>query len=157
MTPSLLEPVRDSLVFHHVGIACRDLDAEEEAFSVLGYVREGAEFYDPIQGVYGRFLVGGGPRLEILRNREEPGVLSNWLKKGIRFYHLAYETELFDECSAAFAADGAKCVVAPVPAVAFGGRTISFYLMRNLTLVELIDRVQPSSATNVPHVSRAPL
>jgi methylmalonyl-CoA/ethylmalonyl-CoA epimerase len=136
-----MTPVRDSLAFHHIGVACRDLDAEEVAFSILGYVREGSEFYDAIQGVHGRFLTGGGPRLEILRNHEEPGVLSNWLKKGIRFYHLAYETDRFDECSAAFAADGAKCVVAPVPAVAFGGRTISFYLMRNLTLVELINRV----------------
>jgi methylmalonyl-CoA/ethylmalonyl-CoA epimerase len=129
------------LVFHHIGVACRDLDAEEEAFSILGYAREGPEFYDPIQGIHGRFLVGGGPRLEILRNHEEPGVLSNWLKKGVRFYHLAYETDRFEECCAALAANGAKCVVSPVPAVAFGGRTISFHLMRNLTLVELINRI----------------
>ncbi len=141
----LLESVRNSLIFHHIGVACHNLDAEEEAFSILGYVRESPEFYDPIQGVHGRFLVGGGPRLEILRNHDDPGVLSNWLRKGIRFYHVAYETELFDACSEAFAADGAKCVVMPVPAVAFGGRMISFYLMRNLTLVELIDRVPSSS------------
>jgi methylmalonyl-CoA/ethylmalonyl-CoA epimerase len=133
--------MRNDLTFHHIGIACRNLDAEEQAFSILGYVREGSEFYDPIQGVHGRFLVGGGPRLEILRNHDEPGVLSDWLKKGIRFYHLAYETDRFDECFAAFAAAGAKCVVPPVPAVAFGGRNISFHLMRNLTLVELINRV----------------
>jgi methylmalonyl-CoA/ethylmalonyl-CoA epimerase len=140
------EAVRNSLMFHHIGVACRNLDAEEEAFSLLGYVREGAEFYDPIQGIHGRFLTGGGPRLEILRNHDDPGVLSAWLKKGIRFYHVAYETGLFDECRDAFAAGGAKCVVEPVPAVAFGGRSISFHLMRNLTLVELIDRIEPSAA-----------
>jgi methylmalonyl-CoA/ethylmalonyl-CoA epimerase len=126
------------LTFHHLGVACRDLDDEERVFAALGYRREGDEFHDPVQGVVGRFLVGGGPRLELLRNDADPGVLSPWLKKGVRFYHVAYEADDLNLRAASLAKSGAKEVVAPVPAVAFGGRRICFYMLPNMTLVELI-------------------
>jgi methylmalonyl-CoA/ethylmalonyl-CoA epimerase len=126
------------LEFHHVGVACRNLDAEERAFALLGYRRERPEFFDPIQGVVGRFVIGGGPRLELLRNESEPGVLSPWLRKGVRFYHLAYETGDLAEAAVQLRAAGAKALMEPVPAVAFGGRLICFYMLANLTLVELI-------------------
>ncbi len=127
-----------NLRFHHLGVACRDLDAEEAGFAMLGYVREGPEFADPTQGICGRFLIGPGPRLELLRNLGEPGVLSDWIRKGVRFYHLAYETDALEDSAAALVAAGAKQVAAAVPAVAFAGRRIAFYMLRNLTLVELI-------------------
>jgi methylmalonyl-CoA/ethylmalonyl-CoA epimerase len=129
-----------SLAFHHVGVACRDFDAEEKLFSMLGYQREGDDFLDPIQGVYGRFLVGAGPRLELLRNQEEPGVLSPWLKSRTKFYHLAYETDDLAGSGLELAKLGAKQVVAPVPAVAFGFRKISFHMLPNMALIELISR-----------------
>jgi methylmalonyl-CoA/ethylmalonyl-CoA epimerase len=126
------------LTFHHVGIACRDLDEEEHAYAALGYVRESPDFYDPLQGVHGRFLVGGGPRLELLRNHEDPGVLTPWLKKGVRFYHLAYETDDFALRTASLKEMGAKEVVPPRPAAAFDGRLITFFMLANLTMIELI-------------------
>ncbi|MBC5827009.1 MAG: VOC family protein [Candidatus Eremiobacteraeota bacterium] len=131
----------EGLSFHHIGVACRDLDTEERAFATLGYRRETPEFFDPIQGIRGRFLVGGGPQLELLRNNTEPGVLSIWLKKGVRFYHLAYETNDLIRQASALVQLGAKEVTAPVPAVAYGGRLICFHMLPNLTLVELISRV----------------
>lgn len=130
-------PVR-GLAFHHIGIACRDFEMETQAFGLLGYVAESPDFYDPLQGVDGRFLIGGGSRLELLRNHEEPGVLTPWLRKGIRFYHLAFETDDFALRRAELGELGAKEVVAPQPAVAFGGRLISFAMLKNLTLIELI-------------------
>ena len=128
----------NGLSFHHVGVACRDFDSEERTFGFLGYQREGEDFFDPIQGVHGRFLVGGGPRLELLRNHTEPGVLSSWHQKGVRFYHLAYEADDLERRAEALIASGAKALMKPVPAVAFGGRPICFYMLRNLSLVELI-------------------
>lgn len=130
----------EGLAFHHVGVACRDLDAEEQLFALLGYEREGPDFLDPIQGVHGRFLIGGGPRLELLRNQEGRGVLSTWLKNRTKFYHLAYETDSLAAAGAGLAQRGAKQVVAPVPAVAFGMRKITFYMLPNLALIELISR-----------------
>lgn len=109
-------------------------------FAILGYRSEGPDFFDPIQGIHGRFIVGGGPRLELLRNGAEPGVLTPWLKKGVRFYHLAYEVESIEGGEALLLPLGAKAMGRPVPAIAFGGRPICFYMLPNLTLVELIGR-----------------
>ena len=126
------------LTFHHIGVACRNFETETRTFAMLGYRPEGPDFHDPRQGIHGRFLVGAGPRLELLRNDAEPGVLTPWLKKGVRFYHLAYEAiDLASEMSK-LERVGAKCVVQPVPAVAFGGRSITFFMLPNVTLIELI-------------------
>ena len=126
------------LTFHHVGVACRNFDVEARTFAMLGYRPEGPDFHDTIQGIHGRFLIGAGPRLELLRNEAEPGVLTPWLKKGIRFYHLAYEAVDLSREMSNLERVGAKCIVPPVPAVAFGGRSITFFMMPNVTLIELI-------------------
>jgi methylmalonyl-CoA/ethylmalonyl-CoA epimerase len=138
--PEILRTALLGSSFHHIGVACYDLDREESAFSALGYSRETADFFDPIQGIDGRFLIGGGPRLELLKNHADRGPLTPWLKKGVRFYHVAYETDSLADAAATLARAGAKQVVAPVRAVAFDGRLISFHMLSNLSLVELISR-----------------
>jgi methylmalonyl-CoA/ethylmalonyl-CoA epimerase len=138
--PKLLRAELVGASFHHIGVACYDLDREEAAFAAFGYCREAADFFDPIQAIHGRFLVGGGPRLELLKNHADRGPLTPWLKKGVRFYHVAYETDNLAGAAATLARAGAKQVVAPVPAVAFDGRFISFHMLPNLSLVELISR-----------------
>ena len=124
--------------FHHIGVACRDLDSETSRFAALGYEQEGTDFTDPIQGVSGRFLVGGGPRLELLVPLSTEGCLAPWLKTGAKLYHLAYMTPDFDGEILRLRGQGAKTVVQPVPAVAFGGRRITFLMLPNMMLVELI-------------------
>ena len=54
------------LRFHHVGVACEDIEVESARWLVLGYVRDGEPFEDPRQGVRGVFLAGQSPRLELL-------------------------------------------------------------------------------------------
>jgi methylmalonyl-CoA/ethylmalonyl-CoA epimerase len=128
-----------SLSFHHVGVACRDLQSEMQRLAPLGYRQEESFFVDETQGVEGAFLVGGGPRLEILRPLTSDGVLSPWLKCGTKLYHLAYAVGLDMQSELLILrAQGAKQVVAPVPAVAFGGADICFLMMPNMLLVELI-------------------
>jgi methylmalonyl-CoA/ethylmalonyl-CoA epimerase len=63
-----------SLEFHHIGVACKDIESETKISMNLGYEIEGEDFIDPVQGVSGRFLVGGGPRLELLAPLTEKGV-----------------------------------------------------------------------------------
>jgi methylmalonyl-CoA/ethylmalonyl-CoA epimerase len=127
-----------SLTFHHVGLACLDLDSESRRLATLGYVAEGKDFNDPIQGVRGRFLNGGGPRLELLAPLTKAGVLSPWLKAGVKLYHLAYQTPNLDAELARMRSEGAKVVVPPVPAAAFEERKIVFLMMPNMLLTELI-------------------
>jgi methylmalonyl-CoA/ethylmalonyl-CoA epimerase len=128
-----------SLSFHHIGVACRDLHSEMQRLAPLGYRQEGSIFVDETQGVEGAFLVGGGPRLEILRPLTTDGVLGPWLKSGTKLYHLAYAVGLDMQSElTTFYARGAKQVVSPVPAIAFGGAKICFLMLPNMLLVELI-------------------
>jgi methylmalonyl-CoA/ethylmalonyl-CoA epimerase len=128
-----------SLTFHHVGVACRNLDGETKRFAALGYSAESLDFADPIQGVVGRFLVGGGPRMELLAPLAAGGVLTPWIKAGIKLYHLAYETSDFDGAVAHLRNAGGKMLVPPVPAVAFGNRRITFLMLPNMLMTELIE------------------
>ena len=143
MTLPAFEPV-PGLAFHHIGVACRSLDTEERHYQSLGYRREGADFTDPIQGIQGRFLAGGGPRLELLVETPGKSVLTPWLKKGIRLYHLAWEAADLDQASRQFVEQRARVVVPPVPAVAFEGRSITFLMLPNLQLIELIQVRRPA-------------
>jgi methylmalonyl-CoA/ethylmalonyl-CoA epimerase len=128
------------LVFHHLGVACRDLDAEERVWTSLGYVRERDDFEDPRQQIRGRFLIGPGPRLELLVGTPGSKVLDPWLSRGIRIYHQAFEVPDLRASISALAESRARVVVDPVPAVAFGGREISFLLLANGSMIELIER-----------------
>jgi len=128
------------LAFHHLGVACRDLDTEERTWLPLGYSREGADFEDPRQQIRGRFLVGPGPRLELLVGTPGSTVLDPWLSRGIKIYHQAFEVPALRDTIREFEALRARVVVEPVPAVAFGGREISFLMLANGSIIELIAR-----------------
>lgn len=128
------------LRFHHIGVACRDLDREQAGYALLGYRPESDDFEDPTQGIRGRFLVAEGqPRVELLVNLEGSTTLDPWLKGPARTYQQAYESDTFDESVAQFQSAGARVVSPPVPAVAFGGRRICFVMLRTMTLVEIIE------------------
>lgn len=125
--------------FHHVGMACADLDRETEQQVRWGYRREGVDFEDPVQGVRGRFLVGGGPRLELLVALPGRRVLEPWSRGGNRLYHQAYGVDDLEGGLRDLEAAGARVVVPPVGAVAFDGRRIAFVVLRTMAVVELIE------------------
>jgi len=127
--------------FHHLGYACTSIARERSVFELLGYQQEGHAFSDPVQRVNGCFMVGAGPRIELLENSEGSNTLSPWLAAGTRLYHLAYEVEsTLDEALRWVKQERARVVVQPVPAVAFGGRQICFVMFRQGLLIELIER-----------------
>ena len=117
--------------FHHVGVACGDLDVDERAFAALGYARERDECVDPIQNVRARFLVGPGPRVELV---------SDLVKRGVKVYHFAYEVDDLDDAERRLSESGGKQVVARAPGAAFGMRMLCFYALPNMVLIELISR-----------------
>lgn len=131
---------RPNLVFHHVGVASRDIDAEAAHFTTLGYAFEGERFEDPAQGVRGLFMVGPGPRMELLEalSPASRGVLTPWLEAGVKLYHLAYLVPALQEAIDAMRERRGKLVVGPMPAVAFASRDIAFVLLPNRLLIELI-------------------
>lgn len=130
----------EGLAFHHLGVACRDLDREAAGYAPLGYRAEGPDFEDPIQGVRGRFLVGGGPRLELLVDLAEHRTIAPFLEAGVKVYHQAFEAPDFDRAWALLTGEHrARVARGPAPAVAFGGRRVAFAFLRNRALVELIE------------------
>jgi methylmalonyl-CoA/ethylmalonyl-CoA epimerase len=130
-----------ALAFHHLGYACTSIARERSAFELLGYKQEGSTFSDPIQAVNGCFMVGPGPRIELLENTEGSKTLTPWLDAGTKLYHLAYEIETtLDQALSFVLRERARVVVKPVPAVAFGGRQVCFVMFRHGLLLELIER-----------------
>jgi methylmalonyl-CoA/ethylmalonyl-CoA epimerase len=128
--------------FHHIGVACRDLEREQGGFAALGYMPVGDQFTDARQGVVGLFLEGSGPRLELLAPFEDSDTLAPWLSGRAKMYHLAYEVIGLDEAMARAGGVSARLVSKPTPAVAFGGRNICFLMLRTMFLVELIEAAQ---------------
>lgn len=125
--------------FHHLGVACRNLDQEFEVWKALGYEAEGPDFEDPVQRVRGRFLTGPGPRLELLVALTPDSPVEAMVRRGIKFYHQAFETSAFDEAVAALKQANYKLATGPVPAVAFEERRIAFFFLPQLNLIELIE------------------
>jgi methylmalonyl-CoA/ethylmalonyl-CoA epimerase len=124
--------------FHHIGIACKDIRQEAAAYQVLGY-REATNFFsDPIQGVKGCFLHGSGPTLELLEDLPGSSTIKPWLQKGIKAYHLAFETPYLASSIDELRAVGGIIISEPMPSVAFSGRAICFIMLRSRQLIELI-------------------
>lgn len=128
------------LTFHHVGLACRDLAVEAAVHALLGFEQEGVEFEDPHQRVRGSFQVLGGFRVELLEPLDERSPLWDWLRRGVKLYHVCYETADLDDALARLDAAGHRTVAAPAPAVAFDGRPVAFVMLRTRGLVELLQR-----------------
>jgi len=124
--------------FHHIGIACTDIEKETRYHALLGYSVESSDFIDQEQGIQGRFLTGGGPRLELLSQLEGSNTLAPWLKAGTRMYHQAYTTQDIRQKIEELQSQRAQLMVPPIPAVAFGGRHICFLMLPTMSLIELI-------------------
>ena len=140
MIPSAQPPVVSAdWRFHHLGLATRRLAREADGWRMFGYVPDGDAFEDHVQGVRGIFLSGPGPRLELLEPLPESTVLDGWIDRGIRIYHQAFEVPDIRATLESTLARGAKVVVQPVPAIAFGGRLIAFVMLPMMHLVEFID------------------
>jgi len=130
--------------FHHIGVATESLQVEVEIYERLGYMREGDAFVDVGQGVRGIFLVGPGPRLELLESLDGSTTLDPWLQSGSRLYHLAYEVDdLQVSLQTARQELRAHVLRPPLPAPAFGGRPVSFLMLRNQSIIELIQAEVP--------------
>jgi methylmalonyl-CoA/ethylmalonyl-CoA epimerase len=132
-------PISIEWKFHHLGIATRKLSKEVDGWVAMGYKVEGDQFVDPIQGVTGIFLVGAGPRLEILESLPGRNVLDDWLERGVRIYHQAFEVKDIKSTIESTLNIGAKIIVRPMASIAFGGRLIAFVMFPTMHLIEFIE------------------
>ena len=129
---------QEKLVFHHVGIACADVEEETAHYLALGYARETEIFTDETQRIRGLFMTNGGFRIELLEPAGENSPLTGYLARGVQMYHHAYEAPEFSATIRRLEEAGHRIVVPPVFAVAFK-RKICFLMLTNRSLIELIE------------------
>ena len=128
------------LKFHHLGVATRRIARERRVWEAIGYSQEGEAFSDPIQQIAGIFLAGPGPRLELLEPLPGSLVLHGWIERGVKIYHHAFEVASVPNSLDELLSLGARVVVEPVSAAAFGGRRISFVTLPSMNMIELIEQ-----------------
>ena len=138
----------DSLLFHHVGLACRPeafaRGTEHQNLDLLGYYPEGEEWLDEKLGMRGQFMVGGSgagvPRVELVAPYGDQSPVQSWLKQGVKLYHLGFIAPDLSAEIERLRAQRAKLVFPPTPAVAFANRRVAFVILPNSLLVEIIEK-----------------
>ena len=126
------------LHFHHIGVACRNIEKEIQAFAVLGYDRDSEIITDPLQGIHCCFLKGPALRIELLAPADDTSPLIPWLDRGVKMYHQAFECESVTTAIAQLESHGAVVMSQQKHAKAFSGRNIAFLMLPNMLLIELI-------------------
>ena len=130
------------LTYHHLGIAVCSIDEAQIGFTRMGFEPESKVINDPVLGVSVKFLKGHGQRLELVANFGEATTISSFLKPFPVAYHMGFETSDLEADLNRVVRSGGRIIVGPTPALAFGGRRVSFVAHRDAMLYEYIERAQ---------------
>lgn len=135
-----MNEIENEMRFHHVGIACRDIEASKRFYTGLGY-SAGATVEDPIQRVKVCFLDKAGmPRLELLAPVDDKSPVNRTLAtSGVTPYHICYEVSDIEACLSELKGRRFVCVSKPVAACAMGNKRVSFLYHKDVGLVELVE------------------
>lgn len=128
------------LQFHHIGIACRNIEKTKGFYLSMGY--EAAPVIDdPIQHVRVCFLEkAGAPRLELLEPLDDSNPVARTLASvGVTPYHTCYEVQDIETAISELRRERFLTVSGPVPACAMGNRRIAFMFKKDNGLVELVE------------------
>jgi len=143
----------NQFVFHHIGIAVRDLQTAVLLYKELfQYELESGPFDDPVQNVSVCFLSSTnlGPLIELVAPLGPNSPVDRALKQaGGGPYHICYKVPDINTAIGRFTEKGALLLSGPVPAVAFGMRKIAWLQTEARLLVELV-QAQRSAASLSP-------
>ena len=132
----------NQFVFHHLGIAVRDLQTAVPLYEDLfQYELESGPFDDPVQNVSVCFLSSTnlGPLIELVAPLGPNSPVDRALKQaGGGPYHICYKVPDINTAIGRFTEKGALLLSGPVPAVAFGMRKIAWLQTEARLLVELV-------------------
>ena len=130
----------DSFIFHHIGVAVKDLDATASVYEQGGY-RRSASIFDPIQNVNICWLTKEGtPTIELLAPVDENSPVNKTLEKvGVSPYHCCYVVDNLEEVAAKLRKQKYIMVSKPAEAVAFFGSKVCFLFNKNVGLIELVE------------------
>ena len=131
------------LVFHHFGLVVSDVSRTLRFLKGLGY-KPGEPIHDLQQNVN---LVWCEhlhmPPVELVASNGSPGPLDHYLSDMSELiYHLCFLSQDVEASVAAIRDDKIRVlpVLPPKPAILFGGKEVSFYMIKGFGLVELLQR-----------------
>ncbi len=122
--------------FHHVGIACADLNAAKEwVRATHPIVEEIGPVTDPLQNAsFITLRTQDGLLIELIAG----GQVANILKKGVNLYHICYTVPDLDKAIADFEEREALVISGAKPSTLFHGKRIAF-LNTPLGIIELLE------------------
>lgn len=122
--------------FHHVGIACENMDETENFVRSTHRVNSATErIYDPVQEATVCILnVEEGWNIELISGKQVEGIL----KKKMTLYHTCYETNDMQASIKQFEEAGAWVLSEPKPALLFNNRHVCF-LYTPIGIIELLE------------------
>ena len=127
---------------HHTGYITGNIDETAQAFEVLGYTKQ-PTYEDTIQKCFICFLKReeGEALIELVQPYEDNKTMQKMLtKRGVSPYHLCYEVEdvqaIYDKLSDT---EGWLPMFAPVEAVAFGNRKITYFMNYEAGFIEFVN------------------
>jgi methylmalonyl-CoA/ethylmalonyl-CoA epimerase len=133
---------RYGLAFHHLGLGVRHPAKAVQLLKGLGY-DAGEAVADPLQRVTLILCTSTSmPAVEVIYQSEPVGPLSAILKKSAAIiYHICYETRDLAGSLKALRDEGncVSLVSPPKPAILFSGRSVSFYNVQGLGIVEILE------------------
>lgn len=126
---------------HHVGYLVRDMSAAKEFVDRLGYRIESDVIEDPVQTAFVQLIRQPDTPswLELVMPSGPESKLIKALRKGGGLHHLCYEVnDIVRACN--HLRDQAMLTLSnPVPAAAFPGRQIAWFMDRGAFLIELLE------------------
>lgn len=134
--------MESSFSFHHFGVALKSFEKAVNFYSNLQYsISE--PIIDELQNV--ELVMCNSsffPSVELVRPINEKSPINNYLKlnnEGI--YHTCYEVLKSDfDLSNIFGNINYRCVSNPKPAILFNNRSVAFYYINGVGLVEILMR-----------------
>jgi len=121
--------------FHHVGVACRNIEEEIEKISrIHSIATQTPILFDPLQDAQLCLLtLADGVNIELVSGKQ----VELFVKKGINYYHLCFEVDDLDAEVARLEEEGAHLISPPKPAILFNNRRVAF-LRASYGIVELL-------------------
>ena len=136
--------------FHHIGYATKSISKSQQVFESLGYQTEGGLVVDKRLGVVIQFLVNPenqNARLELVQDFVEGDnhPIPEIVKQRPGSYHLAYSVESIQKFSLA---NLLRAITPCMPAAAFEGRHVRFFMSRDEGILELISNAVVCDCSN---------
>lgn len=133
------------IVFHHLGVAVKTPETATAFLKALGY-RIDNPVFDPLQNTNLLMCTHDAmPDVELIWPGTAKGPLDEMLKqhKDGLVYHMCYTTKDLADTLMRMKEDGLRvvCVASAKPAVLFGGKPVSFYMIAGMGIIEIIEEL----------------